>query len=45
MCEWLLLCFSRNKSFPKILLSGEYKKFWFLESQDWVFAIRNLIAP
>ena len=45
MCEWLLLCVWRNKSFLKILLSGEYKKFWFLESRDSVFAIRNLIAP
>ena len=26
MCEWLLLWFSRNKSFPEIRLSGEYKK-------------------
>ena len=45
ICKWLLLCFSRNKSFLKILLSGEYKKFWFLESRDWIFAVRNLIAP
>ena len=26
MREWLFLCFSRNKSFPEILSSGEYKK-------------------
>ena len=26
MCEWLLLWFSRNKSFPEIRSSGEYKK-------------------
>ena len=37
-CEWSLLCFSRNKSFLEILLSGEYKKSWFLETQDSVFA-------
>ena len=33
MCEWLLLCFSRNKSFLEILSSNEYKKGWFLVCQ------------
>ena len=33
MCEWLLLCFSRNKLFPEILSSGEYKKSWFLKTR------------
>ena len=43
MCEWSLLCFSRNKSFLEILLSGEYKKCWFLKTQDSVFAFWNSI--
>ena len=42
-CEWSLLCFSRNKSFLEILLSGEYKKCWFLETQDLVFVFQNSI--
>ena len=43
MCEWLLLCFSRNKSFPEILSSGEYKKCWFLKARDSLFVFRNSI--
>ena len=44
MCKWLLLRFSRNKSFPEILSSGEYKKCWFLKTQDSVFVFRNSIC-
>ena len=41
MSKWLLLCFSRNKSFPEILSSGEYKKCWFLKPRDSVNSIRS----
>ena len=44
MCKWLLLCFPRNKSFPEILSSGEYKKCCFLKTQDSVFVFRNSIC-
>ena len=44
MCEWLLLHFSRNKSFPEILSSGEYKKCCFLKARDSVFVFRNSIC-
>ena len=44
MCKWLLLRFSRNKSFPEILSSGEYKKCWFLKTQDSVFVFRDSIC-
>ena len=42
MCEWLLLCFSRNKSFPEILSSGEYKNAGFskLETRFSCFETR-----
>ena len=42
MCEWFLLNFLRNKSFLKILSSGEFKKYWFLKTRDWGFCISKL---
>ena len=34
----------RNTLFPEILSSGEYKKCWFLKTQDSVFMFRNSIC-
>ena len=40
-CEWLLLFFSRDKSFLKILLSGEYEKMLVSRNMRLDFHVSN----